>query len=544
DPIGLDGDYSGEADNTDGTNRLGTTLERYSVDVTGTGATMTITIRVQMNSEFEEIAFDDIQVTGEQLPKTISISGSENWRLMSAPLTSMTFNDLLGDIWTQGFTGADATSGTSNVYSYDETITTGDLDDGFTSITDQSATMTQGQGYAVYVYSDDNDHVVSGDAGFPKSLTFSGSSPTVDVGPVSVTFTTSGTASNDGWNLMGNPFASDLNVGLMGIENDSNIDNFAYVYSASTSSYLTLDAAAADSSTDQIAMGQGFFLKASSATTYTFPFASVGDGATLQKSVSATKRRDLTFTLSDSDREAEATIRFHTHATFEKDPYDGYYLRPFGNDIFGLFSVMDSESFVYNAFPYQIDGELSIPLDYINSESGSLTLEWDNLSVFPSEWEFTLVDNNTGSQVDLRTANEYTFEGSVNSNPSKVNLDSNPDPVVFKDIDHESRFTLLISQTTVSNEEEVTVERFGLDQNYPNPFNPTTNIRYTVPNSGMVNVSIYNVMGQKVATLVNSTQSAGTYTATWNAANSASGIYYYRLESAGQSITRQMTLIK
>ncbi len=547
DPIGLDADYSGDADSTDGTNRLGATLERYSVDVPGTGSTMTITIRVSMDAAGEEVAFDNIQVfgtQGTQSSKTISVTGSENWRLISAPLTSMTFDDLLSDVWTQGFTGADATSGTSNVYSYDETITTGDLNDGFTSITDQSATMTQGLGYAVYVYSDDNGPVVSGDAGFPKSLTFSGSSPTADVGPVSVTFTTSGTASNDGWNLMGNPFASDLNVGLMGIEDDANIDNFAYVYSASTSSYLTLDAAAADSSTDQIAMGQGFFLKASSATTYTFPFASVGDGATFQKSVSPVKRRDLAFTLSDSNRTARATIRFHTNATNEKDPYDGYYLRPFGNDILGLFSVMDSESFVYNAFPYQIDGELSIPMDYITSEPESLTLEWGNLSVFPSEWQFTLIDNYEGSQVDLRSTSEYTFEGLVSVSSSEVNIDSNLEPVVFKAVNKESRFTLLISQTTVSNEEEVTVEQFALDQNYPNPFNPTTSIRYTVPNSGLVNVSIYNVMGQKVATLVNTTQSAGTYTATWNAARSASGIYYYRLEAGGQTLTRKMTLIK
>jgi hypothetical protein len=85
---------------------------------------------------------------------------------------------------------------------------------------------------------------------------------------------------------------------------------------------------------------------------------------------------------------------------------------------------------------------------------------------------------------------------------------------------------------------------YVLTQNYPNPFNPTTNIRFAIPKSGNVKLSVYNVLGQEVATLVNGLKEAGTYTINWNASNVSSGIYIYRLESAGQVLTKKMTLLK
>ncbi len=77
---------------------------------------------------------------------------------------------------------------------------------------------------------------------------------------------------------------------------------------------------------------------------------------------------------------------------------------------------------------------------------------------------------------------------------------------------------------------------FALDQNYPNPFNPSTTIRYALPEAAHVNLSIYNVLGQRVAELTNEVQSAGFYDARWNGRNDAgaqvaSGVYFYRIEA-------------
>ncbi|MEK7670723.1 MAG: FlgD immunoglobulin-like domain containing protein, partial [Bacteroidota bacterium] len=79
-------------------------------------------------------------------------------------------------------------------------------------------------------------------------------------------------------------------------------------------------------------------------------------------------------------------------------------------------------------------------------------------------------------------------------------------------------------------------ETFELAQNYPNPFNPSTTIRYALPEAARVNLSIYNVLGQRVAELTNEVQSAGFYNAVWNGHNQAgsqvaTGVYFYRIEA-------------
>ena len=85
---------------------------------------------------------------------------------------------------------------------------------------------------------------------------------------------------------------------------------------------------------------------------------------------------------------------------------------------------------------------------------------------------------------------------------------------------------------------------YTLSQNYPNPFNPTTNIKYSIPTSGMVTLKIYNILGQEVATLFAGFQSAGSYTANFDASKLSSGVYMYRLQAGKFSETRKMLLMK
>ena len=85
---------------------------------------------------------------------------------------------------------------------------------------------------------------------------------------------------------------------------------------------------------------------------------------------------------------------------------------------------------------------------------------------------------------------------------------------------------------------------FVLSQNYPNPFNPSTNIKYSIPEASNVRLTIYNVLGQKVAELVNAHKDAGNYVVTWNASNLASGIYIYRLEAGSVVMNQKMLLLK
>jgi len=87
-------------------------------------------------------------------------------------------------------------------------------------------------------------------------------------------------------------------------------------------------------------------------------------------------------------------------------------------------------------------------------------------------------------------------------------------------------------------------EDFKLYQNYPNPFNPRTVISWQLSIGGHVEVNIYNLLGQKVKTLVSEKQNAGTHSIEWNAAELSSGVYLYRLQNRGQIQTKKMVLIK
>lgn len=98
--------------------------------------------------------------------------------------------------------------------------------------------------------------------------------------------------------------------------------------------------------------------------------------------------------------------------------------------------------------------------------------------------------------------------------------------------------------TSVEKISNLTPTNFALWQNYPNPFNPTTIIRYDIPGDGMVELSIYDLLGRKLLTLVNEEQSAGNYEAKFIARNFASGVYIYKIVCGNFSKSKKMLLLK
>jgi hypothetical protein len=85
---------------------------------------------------------------------------------------------------------------------------------------------------------------------------------------------------------------------------------------------------------------------------------------------------------------------------------------------------------------------------------------------------------------------------------------------------------------------------FLLEQNYPNPFNPSTTIRYQLPVASEVKLEVYDVLGKKIATVVNERQSAGSYQVVWNASGLSSGTYFYRLQAGTFVETKKMIMVK
>jgi len=122
------------------------------------------------------------------------------------------------------------------------------------------------------------------------------------------------------------------------------------------------------------------------------------------------------------------------------------------------------------------------------------------------------------------------------------------DDVNYSDFIYSSLFDC-ISASTLGNENEINPTVFKLYQNHPNPFNPLTSLRYDLPNYGLVNITIYDMMGRVVKTLVNSSQTAGYKSIQWNATNDrnepvSAGLYLYTIQAGEFRQTRKMVLLK
>ena len=101
----------------------------------------------------------------------------------------------------------------------------------------------------------------------------------------------------------------------------------------------------------------------------------------------------------------------------------------------------------------------------------------------------------------------------------------------------------------MSADEDVLPGVFKLHQNYPNPFNPVTTLHYDLPVNGLVNITIYDMLGRKVKTLINQTQDAGYKSVIWDATNDygkpvSAGIYLYQIRTGEHISTKKMVVLK
>ena len=114
---------------------------------------------------------------------------------------------------------------------------------------------------------------------------------------------------------------------------------------------------------------------------------------------------------------------------------------------------------------------------------------------------------------------------------------------------HNSVFAVLVPVDvrvgpTASLSESALPAHFHISQNYPNPFNPTTVIQYEIPGRSHVTLTVYDILGRRVATLVNDFREAGRYNVMFNGRGLASGMYLYRLQAGNFVSVKKMLVIK
>jgi hypothetical protein len=178
--------------------------------------------------------------------------------------------------------------------------------------------------------------------------------------------------------------------------------------------------------------------------------------------------------------------------------------------------------------PYYFDKPLELSLPY---KKGLLT----NLGIKPEDLGMYF----------------STDAGEIESDPGITNIAV--DEVNNRITGKVAHFSTIVVASTPSAtnvvEEQSAPRAFALAQNVPNPFNPSTAITFGIPAAGMVKLSIYNVLGQEVRTLVHGTLGVGSRTVVWNGTDSlgravTSGVYFYRLEAGGLTATRKLMLVR
>jgi hypothetical protein len=158
-----------------------------------------------------------------------------------------------------------------------------------------------------------------------------------------------------------------------------------------------------------------------------------------------------------------------------------------------------------------------------SSDQETVTLQWDPnvLKQLGANVRLALTDQSISKSIDMAVQASYSFD----YNSPRI-------------------FTITSTITGVDNNTQNKPTSYALGQNFPNPFNPSTQIEFSIPQSSHVTLKIYDVLGKEVASLVDGAMGVGTYTTTWNAQNSPSGVYFYRLTAGSYTMTRKLLLLR
>ena len=470
------------------------------------------------------------KLDGSTFQASTNLNGAAGFRLLSAP-SAESYGDLLDNLWTQGASaGADVTNGDPNVYIWDNS-STGNTNTNWSGLTNLTGTITAGEGFLVYVFADDDLDGVN-DA-FPKLVSSFGAENAADASPTI-------NSNADGWTLLGNPFNSTIDFDNL---TTNDITDVAYVYNPATT-WVSWNGSIGDLTDGLVAPFQGFFVQTASSPTsasVSFPAAAKTTGGSFYGKV-AKSISYLRLEVEGEEVSNSAWIQLSPEGSATSKVYgDALELKPLSPKYAQLGFIKGSE--VMDIAHIAASEEVILPIEFNSTEGGTFKISSTDFTI-PTDLEVWFHDYQQEVTMVMDGSFSYSFEteGLKNKDVPALSV-LNAGAMPFKSTES-NRFGITIRPTSVSSEIGDIPLLFGLDQNYPNPFNPSTTIGYSIKEAGAVSISVYNLMGQKVATLVDEHKSAGQHNIRWNAAGVSSGMYYYRLEANGKAMTRKMTLIK
>jgi hypothetical protein len=242
---------------------------------------------------------------------------------------------------------------------------------------------------------------------------------------------------------------------------------------------------------------------------------------------------------SSSGGTGKTTVEMKTSTTFLSAGWDDT-----------IWNIGDGINDGYPYLDWQNPGGTAMPVELSSFSAAAIG------STVKLSWNTATEINNYGFEIERmsnvkgQTSDGWEKMGFVNGNGNSNSTksysyeDKNVTPGKYsyrlKQIDSDGQFEYSKTIEVDMNG----VNKFELSQNYPNPFNPTTTIRFNLPEAGNVKLTLFNILGQEIKTLVNEVKEAGTHTINFNAGELNSGMYIYKIEAGSFVQTRKMTLVK
>jgi hypothetical protein len=354
------------------------------------------------------------QFIGNMSMERYVADGNTGWAFLGTPVTTSTISDWTDNFPTSGFSGATGSAGGSfvSIYTYNEAAT-GAASNGYTAPTSGSQALENGKGYWVYL-----------GRAFPLADTITvitTGTPQIGTKDLNVTFTSSGGISEDGWNLVANPFPSTIDWMSSNWDKTNIADGF-YVMNRNTRSYASfVNGVGTNGATRFIGSSQGFLVKATGGN----PVLRVYE--TAKSSVEPTFLRTgssnsgetlfrINLTRTGTLYSDEAVVRFNEQASTGFDQLlDGLKLYNNTPNSVNISSFSEGLEYSINALP-ELTPATQIPVKIALPSSGMYTMDFSGIQDLQAAYgqafgndHLVLVDNQSGTEINLNTTNTYNF---------------------------------------------------------------------------------------------------------------------------------------
>lgn len=458
---------------------------------------------------------------------------ARRFRFMSSPASGRTLADWQGEFYITGAGGSSngfdaSTNNSPTVYSYTES-TSGVSDLGWTEATNITNTITTGRGYRVFIRGDRSDGGRLTDVNMTQNAVTTNVVGSVNTGDITmpVTFTNTGNGANDGWNLLGNPYPChyDWNAFYDNGTNLTNIDPTIFIYDPNTNSYKSYNANSdvGDIAGGIIPSGSAFFVHANAASpaiTFRESFKSTTAPTTLFKTNSTESGLRIAL-IKDSINSDATFIKYINNATEEFDLYDIEKLSGGVN----ISSMTDGGiSLTANCKPFNGSGD-TIPLNLNVRSSGMYQFQFSGATDLISDKSVVLADKLTGTIVNLRNQDSYTFEADMN-NAATYGKD---------------RFVVLVGTDLIPTgvQEPGFEEAFGI---YPTVVNETLHIRRKSSKATFNLIQVYDAGGRLLMEKSNDTPEAQEYSC--DMSQLGTGVYLLKLINQGNGASTVSRFVK